>query len=104
MPPAETGDLAYRGTFTREQLEGFNDERINEMIDRPMMCNWLGENKHAIFYPLRNNTEYNLVILYVGRGTQRGLGSILQLTSATKPDAPMTSPQMYARHKAASTR
>ncbi len=63
MPPAETGDLAYRGTFTRAQLEAFHDERIDEMIDRPILCNWLGENKHAVFYPLRNKTEFNLVIM-----------------------------------------
>jgi len=65
MPPVETGDLAYRGTFTRDQLESFNDEGINALIQKTNVQVWLGPNRHAVFYPLRNNTEFNLVLLQV---------------------------------------
>lgn len=65
MPPVETGDLAYRGTFTRGQLESFNDERINALIKKTNVQVWLGPSRHAVFYPLRNNTEFNLVLLQV---------------------------------------
>lgn len=63
MPPSETGDLAYRGTFTREQLKALNDTRINEILDESSQSVWLGPSQHAVFYPLRNKTEYNLVLL-----------------------------------------
>jgi len=63
MPPIETGDLAYRGTFSREQLLGLQDERINEILEQWSMHDWLGGDKHAVFYPLRGRTEYNLVLL-----------------------------------------
>jgi salicylate hydroxylase len=63
--PQETGDLAYRGTFTREQLEAFNDEGIDKLIQASNVQVWLGPNQHAVFYPLRNHTEFNLVLLWV---------------------------------------
>lgn len=63
--PEETGDLAYRGTFSREQLLALKNERINKLVDQTNVQVWLGPNKHAVFYPLRNHTEYNLVLMYV---------------------------------------
>lgn len=63
FPPQETGDLAYRGTFTRAQLQAFNDQRINELMEASNVQVWLGPDRHAVFYPLRNHTEYNLVLL-----------------------------------------
>ncbi|KIW57035.1 hypothetical protein PV05_05640 [Exophiala xenobiotica] len=63
MPPLETGDLAYRGTFTREQLKAFKDERVDEIMEAANVQVWLGSNRHAVFYPLRDKTEYNLVLL-----------------------------------------
>ncbi|KAK4943605.1 hypothetical protein LTR10_016900 [Elasticomyces elasticus] len=62
-PPLETGDLAYRGTFTREQLKAFKNERVNEIMEAANVQVWLGSNRHAVFYPLRDKTEYNLVLL-----------------------------------------
>ena len=61
--PLETGDLAYRGTFTRAQLEAFKDERVDKLLDKSNVQVWLGPGRHAVFYPLRNKSEYNLVLL-----------------------------------------
>jgi salicylate hydroxylase len=63
FPPKETGDLAYRGTFSRKQLEGLGNERLGTILDQSNIQVWLGADKHAVFYPLRDHTEYNLVLL-----------------------------------------
>jgi salicylate hydroxylase len=62
-PPAETGDLAYRGTFTRSQLAHLNDEKVNKLLDDSSIQVWLGPEKHVVFYPVRNGTEFNLVLM-----------------------------------------
>jgi salicylate hydroxylase len=62
-PPQETGQLAFRGTFSREQLASFQDAKVDELIEASSIQVWLGPNQHAVFYPLRNHTEYNLVLL-----------------------------------------
>jgi len=69
FPPEETGDLAYRGTFTREQLQSLKNERIDKIMEQSNIQVWLGSGRHAVFYPLRNHTEYNLVLLYVSRSS-----------------------------------
>lgn len=61
--PLETGDLAYRGTFTREQLEAFKDKRVDKLLEKSNVQVWLGPGRHAVFYPLRDKSEYNLVLL-----------------------------------------
>jgi salicylate hydroxylase len=63
MAPTETGDLAYRGTFSREQLEAFNDPKLDKIIKASNAQVWLGPDQHAVFYPLRDHTEFNLVLL-----------------------------------------
>ena len=62
-PPAPTGDLAYRGTFSRAQLEAFHDPQIDELIDSECTYNWMGPNRHTVFYPVKNCTEFNLVLM-----------------------------------------
>ena len=62
-PPQETGQLAFRGTFSREQLASFRDPRVDELMEASNIQVWLGPDQHAVFYPLRNHTEYNLVLL-----------------------------------------
>ncbi|KAH8807786.1 putative salicylate hydroxylase [Xylogone sp. PMI_703] len=62
-PPSETGDIAYRGTFSREQLTSFHDARITELIEASNIQVWMGPGKHVVFYPVRNKTEYNLVLI-----------------------------------------
>jgi hypothetical protein len=64
-PPIETGDLAYRATVSRQELEGFHDPGIDELLNKAEVTAWLGPEKHCVFYPVRNKTEYNLVLLSV---------------------------------------
>lgn len=62
-PPEETGDLAYRGTFSRKQLEALDDPQVNMLINENKQHLWMGPDKHCSFYPVRNGNEYNLVLL-----------------------------------------
>ena len=62
-PPTETGSLAFRGTFSREQLSSFQDPKVEELMNASNIQNWLGPDQHAVFYPLRDHTEYNLVLI-----------------------------------------
>jgi salicylate hydroxylase len=64
-PPQETGDMAYRGTFTRQQLLAFNDHNINQLVEASDVQVWLGPGRHAVFYPLRDHSEFNLVLMWV---------------------------------------
>lgn len=63
FPPVETGDLAYRGTFTCSQLKAHRSEKLDELLKQSDMQVWLGPGKHAAFYPLRGHKEYNLVLV-----------------------------------------
>lgn len=62
-PPKDTGHLAFRGTFSREELSSFQDPRVNELMKASNIQVWLGPDQHAVFYPLRDHTEYNLVLI-----------------------------------------
>jgi salicylate hydroxylase len=62
-PPEETGDLAYRATFSRTQLLALNDPEVNALCAKQGVTAWLGPHKHAVFYPVRGGQEYNLVLL-----------------------------------------
>ncbi|KAJ5643811.1 uncharacterized protein N7484_006318, partial [Penicillium longicatenatum] len=59
----ETGDLAYRAVFKREQLEALNDDKVTQLCQRVGVTSWLGPDKHTIFYPVRGGEELNLVLL-----------------------------------------
>ncbi|KAL3481705.1 hypothetical protein BJX99DRAFT_243417 [Aspergillus californicus] len=61
--PHETGDLAYRATFSREQLKAINDPKVDLMCQQNKVTLWLGPGKHAVFYPIRENNEFNLVLI-----------------------------------------
>ncbi|KAL2814685.1 hypothetical protein BDW59DRAFT_176386 [Aspergillus cavernicola] len=77
--PEETGDLAYRATFKREQLEALNDDKVNELCRKVAITSWLGPNKHTIFYPVRGGEEFNLVLLRpdnLDKGTRRVKGDV----------------------------
>ncbi|KIW98290.1 uncharacterized protein Z519_01874 [Cladophialophora bantiana CBS 173.52] len=64
-PPEPTGDLAYRGTFSRAQLEAFQDPQIEELINSRCTYNWMGPDRHSVFYPVKNGTAFNLVLMLV---------------------------------------
>ncbi|CAI7611333.1 unnamed protein product [Penicillium glandicola] len=61
--PVPTGDMAYRATFSREQLEALDDEKVNELCQNIAVTSWLGPEKHTIFYPIRGGKEFNLVLI-----------------------------------------
>jgi salicylate hydroxylase len=61
--PEETGDLAYRATIPRSCLEKLNDPALKSLIEERGQWLWCGPNKHAVMYPVRNKTEFNLVLL-----------------------------------------
>uniref|UniRef100_A0A0D2XBW0 FAD-binding domain-containing protein n=1 Tax=Fusarium oxysporum (strain Fo5176) TaxID=660025 RepID=A0A0D2XBW0_FUSOF len=58
--PIATGDLAYRIVLKKEDIQ---DPELREFIDKPRVCLWAGPECHAIYYPLKNNTMANIVLL-----------------------------------------
>jgi len=62
-PPIETGDLAYRATFSRAQLLNLKDRRVEEMCLKNASTLWMGPDRHCVFYPVRGGTVFNLVLL-----------------------------------------
>lgn len=62
-PPQETGDLAYRATFSQTQLLSLNDPDVKALCEKRGVTAWLGPSRHAVFYPVRGGQEYNLVLL-----------------------------------------
>ncbi|KAH8913104.1 FAD/NAD(P)-binding domain-containing protein [Coniochaeta sp. PMI_546] len=94
FPPKATGDLAYRGTFSREQLHSLENERINKIMEQSNIQVWLGPGRHAVFYPLRNHTEYNLVLLVADdlpEGMRTSPGSVQEMASHFKGWDPILS-------------
>lgn len=66
-PPLETGDLAYRGTFSLQELNALNNPEVEKLIAASDVQVWMGPEKHVVFYPVRNKSEFNLVLLQVIR-------------------------------------
>lgn len=62
-PPKETGHLAFRGTFSRKQLLALRDDKVDQLMEASNIQVWIGPDQHAVFYPLRDHTEYNLVLI-----------------------------------------
>jgi salicylate hydroxylase len=62
-PPIETGDLAYRATFSHKQLLKLKDPEVEELCSGKKVTIWMGPDRHCVFYPLRGGTEFNLVLL-----------------------------------------
>lgn len=62
-PPVETGDLAYRGTFTREQLLALGDLRIKKLCACNSVNVLLRPGRHCVLYPVRGGKQSNLVLL-----------------------------------------
>ncbi|OJJ04025.1 hypothetical protein ASPVEDRAFT_54276 [Aspergillus versicolor CBS 583.65] len=80
--PEETGDLAYRAIFRREQLEALNDPDVNSLCEKVAVTSWLGPDKHSIFYPVRGGSEFNLVLLRpdnLEKGTRRTQGDVEEM-------------------------
>jgi salicylate hydroxylase len=61
-PPQPTGDLAYRGTFSLAALQALDEPAVDELCKHKMVTMWIGPKSHAVFYPVKNGTEFNLVM------------------------------------------
>ena len=62
VDPEPTGDMAYRVTIPRERIEALEDPYWTSALDVPVARNWWGPDSHAVFYPLRNKTVWNVVL------------------------------------------
>jgi hypothetical protein len=62
-PPTETGDLAYRGTFSKAQLLALQDPEIEALCAKRTVTVWMGPDKHTVFYPVKSGTQFNMVLL-----------------------------------------
>ena len=81
-PPIETGDLAYRGTFSKAQLLSLGDSKVEELCSRKTVSVWLGPMKHAVFYPLKGGEEFNLILLRpddLPKGTKQEHGEVSEM-------------------------
>lgn len=58
--PLSTGDLAYRIVLNTDTIQ---DEDLKQFVSKPRVHLWPGPDCHAIYYPLRNNTMINIVLL-----------------------------------------
>lgn len=61
--PYETGAIAYRVTFTYQDVRNLQSERLDRLLEQSDTQVWLGYGKHVVFYPLRNREEFNLVFM-----------------------------------------
>ncbi|PNS14039.1 Kynurenine 3-monooxygenase [Sphaceloma murrayae] len=59
-PPLPTGDLAYRILL---RMEDIHDEELRSFASIPRVCLWAGPGGHVIYYPLKDNTLCNIVLL-----------------------------------------
>lgn len=59
-PPLPTGDLAYRIVLQTKDLK---DPELLEFMQKPRVRLWVGPECHAIYYPLRDNSMANIVLL-----------------------------------------
>lgn len=85
--PQETGDLAYRGTFSRKQFAALNDPRIDALMQDNMAQLWMGPDKHCSFYPVRGGNEFNLVMLRpddLPRGARSAAGELEEVRETFK--------------------
>lgn len=63
VDPVETGDLAYRVTITKERVEELNDPSLSAFLGERALQIWVGPDKHAVLYPIRNMQQFNLVLM-----------------------------------------
>ncbi|KAL6355858.1 hypothetical protein LRP88_09441 [Fusarium phalaenopsidis] len=86
VEPTETGDIAYRGTFSRQQIEELDDPEVLQFCnDNQQALNlWLGPLKHAVLYPVRGGQVWNLVLLTpdkMKKGLRTELGDLAEMQS-----------------------
>lgn len=85
--PEETGDLAYRATFTRKQLEALNDPSVTALCNERGVTVWLGPDKHCVFYQVRGGDQMNMVLLRpdnLAPGTRTDQGDLGEMRQTFK--------------------
>lgn len=60
IDPVDTGDVAYRILVPVKPL--LNDPDTRELVTNPWATHWIGPEAHAVGYPLRGGTQYNIII------------------------------------------
>ncbi|KAL4790116.1 hypothetical protein BDV19DRAFT_402300 [Aspergillus venezuelensis] len=60
-PPVKTGDLAYRLLLSTEEMR--KDPELRSFVTDPQVNYWLGPDKHAVNYVLRDGKLFNMVLL-----------------------------------------
>jgi salicylate hydroxylase len=60
-PPRATGDMAYRIVVPAEDME--HHKELREFLENPAINFWMGPDGHAVCYPLRAGSLYNIVLL-----------------------------------------
>lgn len=78
--PRKLGHVAFRATFSRDDVKGLQSERLERMMEQADTQVWLGFGKHVVFYPLRNHEQFNLVFMFV---TLNRSNSVHDLTDGT---------------------
>lgn len=63
--PVESGDLAYRITIPRAELEHDPDPFINGIANRRVSATWWGPDMHVVLYGVRADEMANLVLMLV---------------------------------------
>lgn len=62
VDPIETGDLAWRATITKAEIEASQDSELIRVTREEQPIGWVGPESHVAFYPLRHGSIYNLVL------------------------------------------
>lgn len=60
IEPVDTGDVAYRILVPVEPL--LADPETRDLVTTPWATHWIGPEAHAVGYPLRGGTQYNIII------------------------------------------
>lgn len=63
--PEESGDLAYRITIPREQLENDADPFIRGTVTDKVSAIWWGRDMHVVLYSVRDDEMANVVLMWV---------------------------------------
>lgn len=87
--PTPTGDLAYRIVLNFDQVK---DPEVLRFLSKPQVHLWAGPDCHAIYYPLRNNTMCNIVLLVpdnLPENVARAPGSIDEMKEIFRNWVPM---------------
>lgn len=57
------GDMGYRATIPRAQLERLNDPALEPILKQAESWIWWGPDAHAMLYPVANCQVYNVALV-----------------------------------------